>query len=106
MNSTFNGWGHLEYHDHGTGLNVHGTAVDYYGPGTLGPNSREITGQTNFNGASGFTYIVDVADNGEPGTMVDMFQIRVFDVMSTLVYSAGPALLGGGNIQSHNTCLQ
>jgi hypothetical protein len=93
-------WGHLEYHDHATGLNVHGTGVTAYGiiPGT---NIREIQGTAEINGQGGYTYIVDVADNGEPGRN-DVFQITLSNG-----YGAGSTLmgdLGGGNIQLHTKC--
>jgi hypothetical protein len=93
-------WGHLEYHDHGSGLNVHGTGVTAYGiiPGT---NIREIQGTAEINGQGGYTYIVDVADNGEPGRN-DVFQITLSNG-----YGAGSTLmgdLGGGNIQLHTKC--
>ena len=95
-------WGHLEYQDHGTGMNVHGTSVTDYV--IIDMNSREIKGTARVNGVDGFTYIVDVTDNGEPGRM-DMFAIKVFGLdPMTPVYVAGPATLGGGNIQLHTKC--
>ena len=86
-------WGHLEYHDHGSGMNVHGTGVTAYT--VTGPNSRHIEGNADVNGQS-LTYMVDVADNGEPGRS-DTFAITLSNG-----YSAG-GTLSGGNIQLH-TC--
>jgi hypothetical protein len=86
-------WGHLEYIDHATGMKVHGTGVTGYT--VTGTTSRHITGTAQVNGVSGFTYGVDVADNGEPGTN-DTFSITLSNG-----YSAG-GTLGGGNIQLHN----
>ena len=100
-------WGHLEYQDHGAGMNVHGTGVTNCG--VTGPNSRQITGTAEVNSQSGdtcgpFTYAVDVADNGEPGIGVDTFALAVSDGC-VVVYSggepAGSTTLSGGNIQLH-----
>src|SRR5947209_2416677 len=65
-------WGHLEYQDHGTGMNVHGTGVTAYT--ATGPTSRHIEGTAEVNGQRGFTYMIDVTDNGEPGRN-DTFKI-------------------------------
>jgi len=87
--------GHLEYIDHGTGMNVHGTGVtDYY---VLTGTVRRIQGTAEINHQSGFTYTVDVADNGEPGTN-DTFVITLSNG-----YSAS-GTVSGGNIQLHNDC--
>ena len=84
-------WGDLEYHDHGTGLNVHGTGVTGY---TVVDNvTRTITGNATINGVAG-SYTVTVVDNGEPGTS-DTFSIALSNG-----YSAS-GTLGGGNIQLH-----
>jgi len=85
-------WGHLSYIDHGSdGLKVKGTGVTAYsGTGT----SRHIEGTAEINGASGFTYKVDVADNGEPGRN-DTFSLE----LSNGYKASGN--LAGGNIQLH-----
>lgn len=85
-------WGHLQYVDHSTGLKVKGTGVTSYA--VTGTTSRHIGGTAEVNGSPGFTYDVDVADNGEPGTL-DTFRIALSNG-----YAAGAAL-GGGNIQLH-----
>lgn len=84
-------WGHLVYKDHGTGMRAKGTGVTSYA--VTGPTSRRITGTAEINGAAG-TYVVDVADNGEPGR-ADTFAITLSNG-----YTAG-GTLGGGNIQLH-----
>ena len=89
-------WGHLTYIDHATGMKVKGTGVTGYT--VTGPTSRRITGTAEINGAPGFTYIVDVADNGEPGRQ-DTFMIQLFPSGYT---AAGT--LTGGNIQLHRPC--
>jgi hypothetical protein len=91
---TRSGWGHLQYIDHSTGMKVKGTGVTAYA--VTGTTSRHISGTADVNGSPGFTYDVDVADNGEPGR-ADTFRITLSNG-----YSAG-GTLGGGNIQLH-TC--
>lgn len=91
-NSDF--WGHLTYIDHGTNLRVKGTGVTAYV--VTGPTSRHIEGTCEINGLPG-TYMVDVADNGEPGKGTDDFKITL-----STGYTAG-GKLAGGNIQLH-TC--
>jgi hypothetical protein len=86
-------WGHLEYHDHGTGLKVHGTSVTVYtGTGT----TRHIEGTADIGGMAG-TYSADVTDNGEPGR-ADIFTLRLSNG-----YTASDAVQGG-NIQLHKPC--
>ncbi len=89
-------WGHLQYNDH-VATKVKGTGVTAY---VIVPNSttRHIEGTCEVNGAPGFTYAVDVADNGEPGKGVDTFSIKLSNG-----YSAANTL-GGGNIQLHKAC--
>jgi hypothetical protein len=89
-------WGHLNYIDHGpNGPRVRGTGVTAYK--VVSTTSRHIEGTAAVNGQDGFTYQVDVADNGEPGTN-DTFAVQVFGPGYS--YSAG-GTLGGGNIQLH-----
>jgi hypothetical protein len=88
-------WGHLTYLDHGTGLKAKGTGVTAYA--ITGPTSRHIEGNAEVNGQSGFTYTVDVDDQGEPGRS-DTFAITLSNG-----YSAG-GTLAGGNIQLHEPC--
>jgi hypothetical protein len=87
-------WGHLQFIDHGTGMKVKGTGVTAYT--VTGATSRHIEGTADINGTSG-TYMVDVADNGEPGR-ADTYAIR----LSNGYAAAGQ--LGGGNIQLHQPC--
>src|SRR5919204_3251231 len=69
-------WGHLNYIDHGTGMKAKGTGVTAYV--VTGPTSRHIEGTAEVNGASGYTYQADVADNGEPGRGSDDFKLQLF----------------------------
>jgi hypothetical protein len=84
-------WGHLTYIDHG-GPKVKGTGVTGYE--VTGALSRHITGTAEVDGVGGFTYTVDVIDNGEPGRE-DRFTIELSNG-----YSAS-GTLAGGNIQLH-----
>lgn len=89
--------GHLEYADHGSRLKVKSTGVTAYI--VLDAVTRRIAGTAKMNGLAGFTYQVDVSDNGEPGRN-DVFAIRLWNGSGTLVYSAS-GTLQGGNIQLH-----
>ncbi len=90
-------WGHLEYHDHSaTGPSAHGTGVTAYT--VTGTTSRHIEGTAEINGHGGFTYKVDVADNGEPGAGSDTFAIELSNG------SRASGTLGGGNITLHKPC--
>lgn len=91
-------WGHLTYIDHGTGSpKVKGTGVTAYSIVGNARTSvtRHIEGTCEIDGAGGFTYQVDVADNGEPGRS-DTFAITL-----SSGYAAS-GTLAGGNIQIHN----
>src|SRR5437667_11047655 len=74
-------WGHLTYIDHGTNMKVKGTGVTAYTAPDLKtqPTLRHIEGTAEVNGQSGFTYQVDVSDNGEPGRNNDTFSLRLSD---------------------------
>jgi len=86
-------WGHLTYIDHGPdGPRVKGTGVTAYK--VVSATMRHIEGTAQVNGLDGFTYQVDVADNGEPGRN-DSFKLH----LSSGYDASGP--LAGGNIQLH-----
>ena len=86
-------WGHLAYIDHGAnGPQVKGTGVTAYD--VVNTTTRHIEGTAQVNGQDGFTYQVDVADNGEPGRN-DSFKLH----LSTGYDASGT--LAGGNIQLH-----
>jgi len=88
--------GNLNYIDHTTGMHVKSTSVTAYTDTSA--NSRHFEGAAEINGQGGFTYMVDVVDNGEPGRHTDTFSIRLSNG-----YSAG-GKLEGGNIQLHKPC--
>ena len=94
--------GNLNYIDHTTGMHVKSTSVTgYTDTSANSPNSRHFEGTAEVNGQAGFTYIVDVADNGEPGHHQDTFRIR----LPSIGYDSGAGkTLEGGNIQLHKPC--
>src|SRR2546425_7158463 len=86
-------WGHLSYIDHGPdGPPGKGTGVTAYK--RVNPTTRHIEGTAQVNGRDGFTYQVDVADDGEPGSS-DSFTLQLSGG-----YGAS-GILAGGNIQLH-----
>ena len=110
-------WGHLEYIDHGIGLNVHWTSITAYQFDSSGGfdshgrplGSRFICGKARTNLPPPYDNDVDFAvrakDAGEPGDM-DEFDIQLTKE-GTLVYTTNPNFLAlphqlsGGNIQLH-----
>lgn len=115
-------WGHLEYIDHGTKLNVHWQTITAYlaeGDG-LGDTStdpktgqptgtRLICGTARTNQLGDVDFMVRARDAGEPGVN-DEFDIRL-SKLGLIVYSTenepdmphklGGGDGGGGNIQLH-----
>ena len=84
--------GNLEYHDHGSGMNVKATSVtSYTGSGT----SRTFGGYALINGVPGYTYAVTVQANG--GVGLDTFSVSIYDSSLALVYGAS-GTLGSGHI--------
>jgi len=109
-------WGHLEYIDHGNGLNVHWTTITGYttsgetgtDPKTGQPTGARIicgTARTNLYGD--VDWAVGAVDKGEPGVN-DEFVIRLRKFGVTVYTTEGPedhtlggTGPGGGNIQLH-----
>ena len=114
-------WGHLEYHDHGNGLNVHWETITAYlaegdglgdtatDPKTKQPTgTRLICGTARSNLYGDVDFMVRAKDAGEPG-IADEFDIRLARGGS-IVYATDPEGIhrllndgngGGGNIQLH-----
>jgi len=105
-------WGHLEYIDHGTDLNVQWTDITGYffcadplcgsfvDPPGQPTGTRLICGTATTNQTSGeVTWAVKVTDNNEPGKGSDTFMIQV--VGPSFSYTSGDHILAGGNIQLH-----
>ena len=118
-------WGHLEYHDHGTGLDAHWTAITAYefvdeGTGTASNHqptgTRLICGNARTNQFGDVYFAIRAEDLGEPGVN-DQFDIRMRSQLTGLVVydtttecfphylgSYAPCAAGdggGGNIQLH-----
>jgi len=115
-------WGHLEYIDHATGLNVHWTSITAYMPEGDGAGdtssdpktgqptgTRLICGVARTNQYGDVDFMVRAKDNGEPGD-TDEFDIRLAQ-NGHVIYTTenepgapnklGGGMGGGGNIQLH-----
>jgi len=86
--------GNVEYQDHDAGLNIKSSTITAV---VVSGNHARMFGTATVNGAGSFDFVVDVDDLGEPGAGVDKFRIQLSNG-----YTAGVALLSGGNIQVHN----
>jgi len=123
-------WGHLEYQDHGIGLNLHATSITAYFPdGDTGTDTkthqptgaRWICGTAKTNLYDDVSFVVHARDRGEPGVN-DLFDIRVTSPDGTIEHyntvnecpnyqtsghylgsyaPCAPGNGGGGNIQLH-----
>ncbi len=119
-------FGHLEYVDHGMGLNVHWTSITgYFDLGGNGVDdhgqptgTRRVCGTARTNLFGDVDFAVTVTDAGEPGVN-DTFDIRLrqpgggtvfYDTATQCFPSAhflgspvpcAPGTNGGGNIQLH-----
>jgi hypothetical protein len=90
-------------------LKVKGDGVSKYFANGDGQTGREIQGLADVTDSSGNTkqerYILDVADDGEPGIGVDHFTISLPDhspsYTATGDYDGTPPLLDGGNVKLH-----
>src|SRR5260221_5472974 len=89
-------WGHLEYIDHGSGLNVHWTSITgyfFWDDGSNGTDAkthqptgtRKICGTARTNQFGDVNFAVRARDAGEPGTN-DQFDIRLTDSSGTVGY--------------------
>ncbi len=88
---------HFNYIDHNSGMQMKATSISVYRQGDTA-TTRHMEGNAEVNGAPGFTYSIDAADNGEPGQNTDSLKISLSNG-----YSAG-GTLGAGNIQLHKPC--
>jgi hypothetical protein len=88
---------HFNYIDHNSGMQMKATSISVYAKGDTA-TTRHMEGNAEIDGVAGFTYSIDVADNGEPGRNTDSLKISLSNG-----YSAG-GTLAGGNIQLHRPC--
>jgi hypothetical protein len=114
-------WGHLQYIDHGTGLNVHWKTITAYSdagtgttfdPKTGQPHGiRFICGTARTNRFGDVDWVVRAEDNSEPGVN-DVFIIRLSHGDDDPLYTTeglgseddntlGGTRPGGGDIQLH-----
>jgi hypothetical protein len=107
-------WGHLQYIDHGTGLNVHWTSITgYFEVDTSTDSKGRLTGARLICGTARTNLFGDVdwvllaRDRGEPGRD-DEFIIRlkksgvtVYTTEGDSNHTLGGSGPGGGNIQLH-----
>jgi hypothetical protein len=107
-------WGHLEYIDHGLGLNVHWTSITAYMEIDSSNDdkgrpigARFICGTARTNLFGDVDWVLAARDRGEPGDN-DEFIIRLTQNGITLYttegdsdHSLGGPGSGGGNIQLH-----
>jgi len=114
-------WGHLEYIDHGLGLNVHWTSITGYFEVDSSTDekgrpigARQVCGTARTNLFGDVDFVVQARDAGEPGVN-DQFDIRLRKA-GVIVYdtttqcfphflgspaACAPGDVGGGNIQLH-----
>src|SRR5437879_9272864 len=64
---------HFNYIDHNSGMQMKATSISVYRQGDTA-TTRHMEGNAEINGVSGFTYSIDVADNGEPGRNTDSIE--------------------------------
>jgi hypothetical protein len=88
---------HFNFVDRTHEMHVKVTSVVVYKQGATA-TSLHLEGDAEINGVPGFAYVIDVADNGEPGRGGDTLRIT----LSNGYTAGGP--LAGGNIQLHKPC--
>jgi len=85
--------GNLEFQVHGGAINVKSTAITGL---FVAGNAATFRGTCLVNGEAGFSFVVTVVDNAEPGKDSDTFAITVPGLLAI-----PPTVLDGGNIQVH-----
>ena len=90
--------GQLQFVDHDGNMNFHGNEVSTL---VVDENEAVFTGSGWLNGLEGYTYRVEVVDNGNPGRGNDTFSIEITEEDSDLVISVASGTLAGGNITVH-----
>jgi len=94
--------GNLNYKDKTNNIDVNSTSITFVS--ILIDNAHAtVEGTATVNGASGYTFRLDVEDNGEPGKGNDRFRIRLDGPTTYDSNSFAPngGLLSAGNIQVH-----
>jgi hypothetical protein len=96
--------GNLSYTDNTNNISLTSTSITFVS--ILSDNKHAtFNGTATVNGTSGYTFRVDVEDNGEPGNGVDRFRIRLNGPTSydSNNFAANGGLLTAGNIQVHRS---
>lgn len=90
------GAGELQYVDHGTNLNLHGTAVTAF---SISGNCAQFSGPARKDDVEGYAYEVTACDHDEPGVGSDTFSITATGP-GGFHYTRSETLTGG-NLQLH-----
>jgi PKD domain len=94
--------GNLNYSDKTNNIDLKSTSITFVS--ILSDNKHAtLKGTATVNGTSGYTFRVDMEDNGEPGKGVDRFRIRLNGPTNydSNAFAANGGLLTAGNIQAH-----
>jgi hypothetical protein len=94
--------GNLNYKDKTNNIDLKSTSLTFVS--ILSDNEHAtFSGEATVNGTSGYTFRVDMEDNGEPGNGVDRLRIRLSGPGSydSNAFAANGGLLTAGNIQVH-----
>jgi hypothetical protein len=94
--------GNLNYKDKTNNIDLKSTSITFVS--ILSDNDHAtLKGTATVNGTPGYTFRVDMEDNGEPGNGVDRFRIRLSGPASydSNAFALNGGLLTGGNIQVH-----
>jgi hypothetical protein len=94
--------GNLNYSDKIHDIDLKSTSITFVS--ILSDNEHAtLKGTATVNGTSGYTFRVDMEDNGEAGKDVDRFRIRFTGPASydSSAFAANGGLLTAGNIQTH-----
>lgn len=86
--------GELSFDDK-NGMKVRATALSSL---TISGNAATLKGDAQVNGADGYTFTLDVVDNGEPGS-ADSFRLRLAQPANPLYSFDTQGTLSGGNIE-------
>ena len=86
--------GELSFDDK-AGMKVAATAM---GSLTISGNTATVKGDASVNGVGGYTFTLDVTDNGEPGS-ADTFRLRLAQPANPLYSFDTQGTLSGGNVK-------
>jgi len=90
--------GQLQFVDRNGNMNFHGNEVSSF---EVTENQAVFTGAGRLNGEEGYSYRVEVVDNGNPGRGNDTFSIEITKVGSDSAMYEVSGTLAGGNIKVH-----